>query len=82
MKALTTILFLIFFILTGVLVVGNMSYTGEFFFLMPFEGKTLALPFLAFACLGMIIGILFVFALKYMFVKTEKMIDSEETSGF
>ncbi len=75
MKAITTILFLTFLILTGVLIIGNMSYTGDFFFLMPLEGKTLALPFLGFACLGMCIGILFVFSLRYMFMGSAKDID-------
>ncbi len=72
MKALTTTLFLASFIFTGVIIVGNIKNYGEFIFLLPFEGKSLALPFLGFTCLGILIGVLFVLSLKYTFRKTEE----------
>jgi len=77
MKLLSYSLFLIFFILTGVLVLGNWSYQAdEFFFLATFHDKSLALPFLWFAALGSITGMLFILAITSLFKSTEKVLDS------
>jgi len=81
MKTLYSFLFLLFFILTAVLVIGNYSYMGEFFFLASFEGTPLAYPFLGFACLGMLVGIFLLLSLKYMFSKADKNIDLTEESS-
>jgi cbb3-type cytochrome oxidase subunit 3 len=79
MKSLFTVLFLIFFILTGVLLAGNMSYKGNFFFLAPFENTSLLIPFLGFSCLGILTGICFIISVQYMFTNTKK--DTEDFSS-
>lgn len=68
MRFAAYILFLVFFILTGVLILGNLSYRAdEYFFLAPFQGQSLALPFLGFAVLGILTGIFFVLSLAALF---------------
>lgn len=78
MKAITSFLFLVFLIFTGVMVIANMSYTGEFFFLKPFPEQKLIFPFLGFACLGMLTGIFFTLSLRYIFAKKPAAVQQVE----
>jgi uncharacterized integral membrane protein len=82
MKTLYSFLFLIFFILTTVLIVGNTQYVGEFFFLAPFEGQPLSLPFLGFALLGMACGIFLLLSLRAMLSRSKKPTVTEDSSSF
>ncbi len=67
MRFLTHFLFLIFLILTAVLIVGNWSYRSEeFFFLATFRDQSLMFPFMGFAALGSITGIFFVLSVRYL----------------
>jgi hypothetical protein len=66
MRFLTYFMFLVFFIFTGVMIFGNMRQLGEFFFLQPYEGVSLAMPFLGFSVLGAITGMLFLQSIRYV----------------
>jgi len=67
------------------MVTANITYVGDFFFLQPFSQEKLILPFLGFACLGMLTGIFFTLSLRYIFAKKpaavqhiEEIIEQEE----
>ncbi|QQS59082.1 hypothetical protein IPN35_05865 [Candidatus Peregrinibacteria bacterium] len=75
MRLLYYTFFLIFFILSGVLVFGNTNYSGEFFFMRPFEGQSLALPFFGFFLLGAFSGIFFFLSIRSLFSQKEHSIE-------
>lgn len=82
MKTLYSVLFLVFFILTAVLIIGNYTYLGEFFFLASFEGTPLMYPFLGFALLGMACGIFLLLSIRAMLNKSKKPTVVDDPSSF
>lgn len=71
MKLLWYTFFLLFFILSGVLIFGNTNYYGEFFFMRPFEGQSLAFPFFGFFLLGSFSGIFFFLSVSSLFSRKQ-----------
>lgn len=76
MKILLLIISFFFTTLIGILALGNIKYISDSFFLVPIEQKSLTLPFLGFAALGILAGISYTLFIQKLFDKT-KSIDEE-----